>query len=48
MTPTEQNFINAIAVQRNQALDLVANLQAELAARDQKIAELEAKLNPAE
>ena len=44
MTPKEQNFVNALAAQRNAALDAAANLQAEVMERDEKIKELEAKL----
>ena len=44
MTPKEQSFVNALAAQRNAALDVAANLQAEIIERDEKIKELEAKI----
>lgn len=44
MTPKEQSFVNALAAQRNAALDAAANLQAEIVERDERIKELEAQL----
>lgn len=40
MTKKEQDFLNAIAFQRNQAMDMVASLQAEIAELKDSIAEL--------
>lgn len=44
MTPKEQAFVNAIAAQRDQAMNLICNLQAEIFERDEKIKSLEEKL----
>ena len=43
-----QAILNALVSQRNQAMDAVAQLNGELAERDARITELEAKLKPAE
>lgn len=48
MTPFEQAVLNTVAMQRNQALDAVANLQAELSAALQRISELEHATAPKE
>jgi hypothetical protein len=44
MDARTQGFMNALAQQRNAALDALANAEAELAARGEKIAELEKQL----
>lgn len=48
MDAKTQAIISALVAQRNQAMDAVAQLNGELAERDAKITELEAKLKPAE
>lgn len=48
MDNKEQVAVSVIVQQRNNALDTIAGLQAEVFERDQKIKELESKLNTPE